>query len=102
MSNRFYGVSTLAATDPTYATLPISLLFLREESCWQRYLSSYLQDESGNMRYSASNPLHRKFHFFQNEDVRAATEQIIAITERLAEVYALPSESTRHILEGFA
>ena len=33
-----------------------------------------------------------------NEDVRAATEQIIAIAERLAEVSALPSESTRHIL----
>jgi len=36
-----------------------------------------------------------------NEDVRAATEQIIAVAERLAEVSALPSESTRHILEGF-
>jgi hypothetical protein len=36
-----------------------------------------------------------------NEDVRAVTEQIIAITERLVEVSALPSESTRHILEGF-
>jgi hypothetical protein len=36
-----------------------------------------------------------------NEDVRAATEQIIAIAERLAKVSALPSESTRHILEGF-
>jgi hypothetical protein len=37
-----------------------------------------------------------------NEDVRAATEQIIAVAERLAEVSLLPSESTRHILEGFA
>jgi len=36
-----------------------------------------------------------------NEDVRAATEQIIAVAERLAEVSALPSESTHHILEGF-
>jgi len=36
-----------------------------------------------------------------NEDVRAAMEQIIAVTERLAEVSALPSESTRHVLEGF-
>ena len=36
-----------------------------------------------------------------NEDVRAAMEQIIADTERLAEVSALPSESTRHVLEGF-
>jgi hypothetical protein len=36
-----------------------------------------------------------------NEDVRAATEQIIAVAERLTEVSALPSESTRHILEGF-
>jgi len=36
-----------------------------------------------------------------NEDVRAATEMIIAVAERLAEVSALPSESTRHILEGF-
>jgi hypothetical protein len=36
-----------------------------------------------------------------NEDVRTATEQIIAIAERLAEVSALPSESTCHILEGF-
>jgi hypothetical protein len=36
-----------------------------------------------------------------NEDVRAATEQIIAVAERLAEVSALQSESTCHILEGF-
>jgi len=36
-----------------------------------------------------------------NEDVRAATEQIIAAAERLAEVSALPSKSTHHILEGF-
>jgi len=36
-----------------------------------------------------------------NEDVRAATEQIIAIAERLAGVSALPSESTYHNLEGF-
>jgi hypothetical protein len=36
-----------------------------------------------------------------NEDVRAATEQIIAVAERLAKVSALPSESTHHILEGF-
>jgi hypothetical protein len=36
-----------------------------------------------------------------NEDARAAMEQIIAVAERLAEVSALPSESTRHILEGF-
>jgi hypothetical protein len=36
-----------------------------------------------------------------NEDGCAVTEQIIAITERLAKVPALPSESTRHILEGF-
>ncbi len=31
-----------------------------------------------------------------NEDVRAATEQIIAVAERLAEVSVLPIESTRH------
>jgi hypothetical protein len=36
-----------------------------------------------------------------NEDVCAVTEQIIAIAERLAKVSALPSKSTRHILEGF-
>ena len=36
-----------------------------------------------------------------NEDVHAATEQIIAITERLTKVSALPRESTHHILEGF-
>ena len=36
-----------------------------------------------------------------NEDVCAATEQIIAVAERLAGVSALPSESTRYILEGF-
>jgi hypothetical protein len=36
-----------------------------------------------------------------NEDVCAATEQIISIAERLAKVSVLPSESTRHILEGF-
>ncbi len=37
-----------------------------------------------------------------NEDVCATMEQIIAVAERLAEVSALPSESTHHILEGFA
>jgi hypothetical protein len=36
-----------------------------------------------------------------NEDVCADMEQIIAVAERLADVSALPSESTRHILEGF-
>jgi hypothetical protein len=36
-----------------------------------------------------------------NEDVRAATKQIIGVAERLAKESALPSESTRHILEGF-
>jgi hypothetical protein len=36
-----------------------------------------------------------------NEDVRTATEPINAVAERLAKVSALPSESTRHILEGF-
>jgi len=36
-----------------------------------------------------------------NEDVRAVTEQIIAVAEKLAKVYALPSENTCHILEGF-
>jgi hypothetical protein len=36
-----------------------------------------------------------------NEDVCAATEQIIAVAERLAEVSALSIKSTRHILEGF-
>jgi hypothetical protein len=36
-----------------------------------------------------------------NEDVRAATEQIIAVAERLAKVSAFPSESTQHILQGF-
>jgi len=36
-----------------------------------------------------------------NEDVRAVTEQIIAIAERLAKGSALPSESTHHVLEGF-
>jgi hypothetical protein len=36
-----------------------------------------------------------------NEDVRATTEQIIAVAERLSKVSALPSESTHHILEGF-
>ena len=36
-----------------------------------------------------------------NEDVHASTEQIVAVAERLAEVSALPTESTRHILEGF-
>ncbi len=35
-----------------------------------------------------------------NEDVRVATEQIIAIAERLAEVSALPSECTVQLLEG--
>jgi hypothetical protein len=36
-----------------------------------------------------------------NEDVRAATEQIVAVAERLAEVSALPTEVTVQILEGF-
>ncbi len=36
-----------------------------------------------------------------NENVCAVTEQIVAVAERLAEVSALPSESTRHILERF-
>jgi hypothetical protein len=35
-----------------------------------------------------------------NEDVRVATEQIVAITERLAKVSALPSECTIQLLEG--
>ncbi len=35
-----------------------------------------------------------------NEDVCVATEQIVAITERLAEVSALPSECTVQLLEG--
>jgi len=36
-----------------------------------------------------------------NEDVRAVTEQIIAVAERLVEESVLPSESTHHILERF-
>ena len=36
-----------------------------------------------------------------NEDVRLATEQIIAVVERLAKVSALPVECTVQILEGF-
>ena len=36
-----------------------------------------------------------------NEDVRVATEQIIAVAERLAEVSSLPTEVTAQILEGF-
>jgi hypothetical protein len=36
-----------------------------------------------------------------NEDVHAAMDQTVAITERLVEVSALPSECTCHILEGF-
>jgi hypothetical protein len=35
-----------------------------------------------------------------NEDVRVATEQLIAIAERLAEVCALPCECTIQLLEG--
>jgi hypothetical protein len=34
-----------------------------------------------------------------NEDVRAATEQIVAVADRLAEVSALPSECTVQLLE---
>ena len=33
----------------------ISILFLREESSQQRYMNSYLQDDSGDRQYSASN-----------------------------------------------
>jgi hypothetical protein len=40
----------------------ISILFLREESSPQRYLDSYLQDYSGDMQYSVSNP-RTEFHF---------------------------------------
>jgi hypothetical protein len=40
----------------------ISILFLREESSRQRYLDSYLQDNS-DMQYSASNPVRTEFHF---------------------------------------
>jgi hypothetical protein len=36
-----------------------------------------------------------------NEDVRLATEQILAVAERLAEVSTLPVECTVQILEGF-
>jgi hypothetical protein len=36
-----------------------------------------------------------------NKDVRLATEQILAVAERLAEVSALPTEVTVQILEGF-
>jgi hypothetical protein len=35
-----------------------------------------------------------------NEDVRVATEQIVAVAERLAKVSALPSECAVQILEG--
>ncbi len=35
-----------------------------------------------------------------NEDVRVATEQIVAVAERLAKVSALPSECTVQLLEG--
>jgi hypothetical protein len=41
----------------------ISILFLREESSRQRYLDSYLQDNSGDMQYSASIPVRTEFHF---------------------------------------
>jgi len=41
----------------------ISILFLREESSRQRYLDSYLQDNSGDMQYSVSNPVRTEFHF---------------------------------------
>ncbi len=36
----------------------IFILFLREESSRERYLDSYLQDNSGDMQYSASNPVN--------------------------------------------
>ncbi len=35
-----------------------------------------------------------------NEDIRVATEQIVAVAEQLAEVSALPSECTVQLLEG--
>jgi hypothetical protein len=35
-----------------------------------------------------------------NEDVRVATEQLVVIAERLAEVAALPCECTIQLLEG--
>ncbi len=37
-----------------------------------------------------------------NEDVRVATEQLVAIAERLAKVAALPCECTVQLLEGLA
>ena len=41
----------------------ISILFLHEESSWQRYMDSYLQDNSGNRQYSTSNPCVRNSIF---------------------------------------
>jgi hypothetical protein len=41
----------------------VSILFLREESSQQQYLDSYLQDNSGDMQYSASNPVRTEFYF---------------------------------------
>jgi hypothetical protein len=41
----------------------ISILFLREESSGQQYLDSYLHDNSGDVQYSASNPVRTEFHF---------------------------------------
>jgi len=66
-------------------------------------------DEMFTISNSVVTTLQRFFEAFANdgiakvpnEDVRAATEQIIAVAERLAKVSALPSESIRHILEWF-
>jgi hypothetical protein len=35
-----------------------------------------------------------------NEDVRVATEQLVVVTKRLAEVAALPCDCTIQLLEG--
>jgi hypothetical protein len=41
----------------------ISILFLHQESSRQRYLDSHLQDNSGDMQYFTSNPVHRNSIF---------------------------------------
>jgi hypothetical protein len=51
----FRGPFSKKCGSTSYAALPISILFLREESYWQRYSSSYLHDYSGDMQYSTSN-----------------------------------------------
>ena len=45
------------------AVFSVRCLFLRLRAIWMAYSFSYLQDNSGDMQYSTSNPVRTEFHF---------------------------------------